>query len=385
MLADEAAAPSRPRTLLAFDPLLLLAALALVACSFVTLQGAVGPAYSHRQLAYAGVGLVCAAIVAVIDYSRLRSLRWGFYGLTIGLNIVVFAMPAQLNATRWIPLGFFELQPSEFGKLMLIICLASIAIDRSRGMRDLRVTVRVLLLAVLPALIVIAQPDLGTGMIYVTVAISILFFAGTGWKQLTAIATLLVLGVVLALAIAPAFGVNLLKTYQRQRLTTFVDPPKVCPSSNATCYQLQQSLIAVGSGEKTGRGVAGATQTKFDFIPEDQDDFIFAVVAETYGFIGAALVLSLYALLIWRTLRILTMAKNLFGTLIAGGILAMFMFQVFVNVGMTIGIMPVTGVPLPLLSYGGSSVLVTFLAIGLLESIHIQARISSAGKSRLLL
>ena len=185
------------------------------------------------------------------------------------------------------------------------------------------------------------------------------------------------------LAVAPALGVNVLKGYQKQRLTTFIDPPTVCNTQkDPTCYQLQQSLIAIGSGEKTGRGVSGATQTKFKFIPEAQDDFIFAVVGETYGFIGAALVLSLYALLIWRTLRIVTMAKNLFGSLIAGGILAMFMFQVFVNIGMTIGIMPVTGVPLPLLSYGGSSVLVTFLALGLLESIYIQARMSSAGKTR---
>src|SRR6202012_1762295 len=134
-------------------------------------------------------------------------------------------------------------------------------------------------------------------------------------------------------------------------------------------------------GGKTGRG-ANASQAKLGYVPEAQDDFIFAVVGETYGFAGAAIVLSLYALLIWRTLRILTMAKNLFGTLIAGGILAILMFQVFLNIGMTIGIMPVTGVPLPLLSYGGSSVIVTFLAIGLLQSIYAQARIASAGKAR---
>jgi rod shape determining protein RodA len=159
----------------------------------------------------------------------------------------------------------------------------------------------------------------------------------------------------------------------------------VCTPQDQTCYQLNQSLIAIGSGQKTGRGVAGATQTKFKFLPEAQNDFIFAVLGETYGFVGAALVLSLYALLIWRTLRILTMAKNLFGTLIAGGILAMLMFQVFVNVGMTIGIMPVTGVPLPLMSYGGSSVLTTFMAIGLLQSISVQGRRASAGKARVLL
>jgi rod shape determining protein RodA len=190
---------------------------------------------------------------------------------------------------------------------------------------------------------------------------------------------------VLVLAVAPAVGVNVLKGYQKERLTTFINPPRVCKPSDTTCYQLNQSLIAIGSGEKTGRGVGGATQTKFHFIPEDQNDFIFAVVGETYGFVGAALVLSLYALLIWRTLRILTMAKNLFGTLISAGILAMLMFQVFVNVGMTIGIMPVTGVPLPLLSYGGSSVIVTFLAIGLLQSVYLQARTSAAGKARVLI
>ncbi|HEV3053748.1 MAG TPA: FtsW/RodA/SpoVE family cell cycle protein, partial [Solirubrobacteraceae bacterium] len=142
---------------------------------------------------------------------------------------------------------------------------------------------------------------------------------------------------------------------------------------------------AIGSGQKTGRGVQGATQTRLNFLPANDTDFIFAAIGETYGFVGAALVLSLYALLIWRSLRILTMSKNMYGTLIAGGILAMLMFQVFVNVGMTLGIMPVTGVPLPLVSYGGSSVIVTFIAIGLLQSIHIQARMSSAGKGRALL
>ena len=187
-----------------------------------------------------------------------------------------------------------------------------------------------------------------------------------------------VASIALVLCAAPALGVHVLKPYQVQRLTAFLNPSH--DPRNQTCYNITQSLIAIGSGQKTGRGVADATQTSLHFLPENQTDFIFAVVGETYGFVGAALVLSLYALLIWRSLRILTMAKNLYGTLIAGGILAMLMFQVFVNVGMTIGIMPVTGVPLPLMSYGGSSVLVTFIAIGLLQSIHIQARMASAGK-----
>ena len=218
-----------------------------------------------------------------------------------------------------------------------------------------------MLLALLPALLVIAQPDLGTGLVYVTVAFATLFFAGTSWRQLTALLALFVVAVTLVLAVAPALGVHVLKPYQVQRLTGFLNPSK---NPQGATYNIGQSLIAIGSGGKTGLGVHGATQTSLGYLPEHQTDFIFAVVGETYGFAGAALVLSLYALLIWRTLRIVTMSKNLYGTLIAGGILAMLMFQVFVNVGMTIGIMPITGVPLPLMSYGGSSVIVTFLALG---------------------
>jgi rod shape determining protein RodA len=234
-------------------------------------------------------------------------------------------------------------------------------------------------------MIVIKQPDLGTGLVYLTVGAAVLYFAGVIWKHLAALAATFAVAIALVVVAAPAVGVHVLKQYQMQRLTTFVNGTSNCPSGDPTCYQLQQSIIAIGSGQKTGRGVEGATQTRYNYIPEDQNDFIFAVVGETYGFAGAALVLSLYALLIWRTLRILTMSKNLFGTLVAGGILAMLMFQIFLNVGMTIGIMPVTGVPLPLMSYGGSSVIVTLLAIGLLQSIHVQARMASASKARVLL
>jgi len=174
-----------------------------------------------------------------------------------------------------------------------------------------------------------------------------------------------------------------LKPYQQQRLTTFINPPQVCNTQlDPTCYQLNESLTAIGSGEKTGRGAVGATQTELGYLPAPTTDFVFAALGETYGFVGAALVLSLYALLIWRALRILMTAKNLYGTVIAGGILGMFMFQIFVSVGMTLGIMPTTGVPLPLMTYGGSSVIVTFIAIGLLQSVHVQGRMASASKGR---
>ncbi len=381
---EEIVSPQRSRTLL-FDPLLLLAALGLVACSLVTLKGATRTLktgqplyYVERQALYAAIGLALALVLSRIDYSRLREYRYGIYGLIIVLNLVVFGMPPILGAHRWIPLPFLEVQTSEFGKVMLVAALGAFAVDRSRRLHERRTTARIMLLALLPALIVIAQPDLGTGLVYVAIALSVLMFAGTSGRQLAALLALFAVAVTLVLAVAPAMGVHVLKPYQVQRLTGFLNPSH---DPQKATYNILQSEIAIGSGGKTGRGTVGASQTNLNYLPEHQTDFIFAVVGETYGFAGAALVLSLYALLIWRTLRIMTMAKNLYGTLIAAGVLAMLMFQVFVNVGMTIGIMPITGVPLPLMSYGGSSVLVTFLALGLLESIHIQARLASKSRS----
>jgi rod shape determining protein RodA len=387
-MPDEAAAP-RVRTLPLFDPLLLLGALGLVACSLVTLKGATRTTnpghplfYVERQAIYAGIGLLVALVLSQIDYSRLREYKYAFYGLLIALNIIVFGMPVVRGAHRWIPLPFFQVQSSEFGKVLLIVSLAAFAVDRARRLHERRTTARIMLLALVPAMIVIPQPDLGTGLVYVAIAFMMLVFMGTSWKQLTGLVAMFLASIALVLGGAPALGVHVLKPYQVQRLTGFLNPSH--DPRNQT-YNITESLIAIGSGQKTGRGVHGATQTNLHFLPENQTDFIFSVVGETYGFVGAALVLSLYALLIWRALRILTIAKNLYGTLIAAGILAMLMFQVFVNVGMTIGIMPITGVPLPLMSYGGSSVLVTFIAIGLLQSIYIQSRIAAAEKGRALL
>ena len=385
----EEVAPPRPPMLLRMDPLLMLAALGLTACSLITLKGAtrtMNPGhplyYVERQGIYFGLGLTVALVLARLDYSRLREYKYGLYAVMIALNLVVLGMPKVQGAARWIPLPFFQLQSSEFGKILLIVAVSAFAVDRSRRLHEARTTARIILLAVLPAVMVIPQPDLGTALVYVAVGFAILFFAGTSWKQLTVLVLLGLLGILMVLVVLPATGHHVLKPYQMQRLTGFLHPSH--DVRNQT-YNILQSLTAIGSGGKTGLGVNGASQVNLHFLPAPNTDFIFAVVGETYGFAGAALVLSLYALLIWRTLRIITLSKNLYGTLIAGGILAMLMFQVFVNVGMTIGIMPITGVPLPLMSYGGSSVLVTFIALGLLQSIHIQARIAAAGKGRALL
>ncbi len=373
---------SRPRALLLIDPLLMLAALGLVACSLITLHGATsasGLYYVQRQAIFAGIGLIAALLLSQIDYSRLREYRYALYAVMIALNIVVLGMPAVRGSHRWIPLPGFEFQSSEFGKVLLIVSLSAFLVNRARHLHERRTTARIMLLALVPALIVIPQPDLGTGLVYAVVGFTILFVAGTSWKQLSALIALGVVAVAIVLGGAPALGVHVLKPYQQQRLTGFLNPSRDPKGSN---YNITESLIAIGSGGKTGRGVARANQTHLGFLSAGETDFVFSVVGETYGFVGAAIVLSLYALLIWRALRILMVAKNLFGTVIAGGILAMLMFQVFVNVGMTIGIMPITGVPLPLMSYGGSSVVVTFIALGLLQSIHVQARLAAAGKGR---
>jgi rod shape determining protein RodA len=236
-----------------------------------------------------------------------------------------------------------------------------------------------MLLALIPAIMVVAQPDLGSGLVYLAIVITILFVAGTPWTHFAALGGVAAAAVAVVLVAAPAVGVTVLKDYQVDRLTAFINPSD---NPQEEGYQLEQSITAIGAGQKTGRGAEDATQTRLDFLPEHHTDFVFAVVGEEFGFAGAAIVLSLFALLIWRALRIMTMSKNLYGSLLAGGICAMLMFQVFVNVGMTIGIMPITGVPLPLMSYGGSSVLVTFLAVGLLQSIHVQARETAAAKGR---
>src|SRR5881227_183251 len=372
---------------LQLDPLLLLAGIGLIACGVYVVGTATHgdipgnpDYYLIRQAAYGAVGLVLMFFMARFDYSRLREWKLGVYGVTIGLILMTLALgTATRGSKRWIDVPFFKLQPSELGKVLLVVALSAFMIDRMRRLSDKETTSRILLLAILPAMLVVLQPDLGSGMVYMAIACCILFIAGTRWTHFLAIGTITATIVVGVLVGAPAAGVHLLKPYQVDRLTAFINPTD---NPRKQGYQLKQSQVAIGSGEKTGRGPEHATQTKLDFLPEHHTDFVFSVVGEEFGFMGAALVLSLYALLIWRALRILTMAKNLYGALIAGGVAAMLMFQIFVNVGMTIGIMPITGVPLPLLSYGGSSVIVTFLAVGLLQSIHVQARMSALAKRR---
>ncbi len=366
------------------DAQLGFAALALVAFSIFTLgqatQGDVpgSPGYFvDRQIIYAVLGLIGMYTLARIDYSRFRELRVGIYTfLCVSVTLVFFFGFAARGSRRAFDLPFFSFQPSELGKLLLVLALAGFVIDGARRGSARQRTVRYLCLGLAPAVLVFLQPDLGTALVYAAITLAVMFVGGVPWTHFALIGAILATLVTAVLVVAPAAGVPLLKGYQEERLTSFLDPDAHLSGAG---YQQDQSQTAIGSGQLTGRGDR-ATQTRLDFVPERHTDFIFAVIGERYGFTGAAFVLSLYALLIWRALRIVTLSKNSYGTLVAGGIAAMLLFQVFVNVGMNLGIMPITGIPLPLLSYGGSSVLATLLAVGVLQSIHMQARLSQKGR-----
>jgi rod shape determining protein RodA len=368
------------------DPLLLLAVVGLMACSLITIGSATQDDipgspdyYVIRQGAYFGVGILLMLLIARMDYSRIREWRNGLYVFMIVSILVVYALGFSARGSkRAIDIGFFSFQASELGKILLILTLSAFMVDRMRRLNEPETTSSVMLVALVPAMLVVAQPDLGSGLVYLVIALAVLFVAGTKWTHFAVLGSIAAVAVAVALVVAPAAGVDVLKPYQVDRLTAFLSPTE---NPREQGYQQAQSLVAVGAGGKVGRG-DDATQTKLNFLPEHHTDFVFSVVGEEFGFMGAAIVLSLFALMIWRSLRILTMSKNLYGALIAGGITAMLMFQIFVNVGMAIGIMPITGVTLPLMSYGGSSVLVTFLAVGLLQAIHAQARETAAGKSR---
>jgi len=372
-----------PRSIrIGLDPILAAAAIALAIVSLVTLGG-ISHAQMVRQGGYLAVGLIAMLVLSRFDYSRLRELKWGLYVILIGGILIVLAIGKSIGgvSTRSIGISVFSFQASELAKVLLIVFMAAYVVDSSRRTSGRQLVARVMLLVLVPTMLVIAEPDLGSALVYVAAAFAVLYIAGVESRYLGAVLGLGVAALALVLIVGPLVGFH---TYQADRLTAFLDPSAVPAKqiSNAL-YQQQNSVTAIGAGQKFGLG-AVATNTAANFVPLNTTDFIFAALAERFGFAGAAFVLSLYALIIWRTLRIVASAKNLFGALIAAGVVAMLAFQVFVNVGVAVDILPVTGVTLPLLSYGGSSVLTTFLALGLLQSIHAQARIAAGTKGRVL-
>jgi rod shape determining protein RodA len=327
-----------------------------------------------RQAIYAGIGLVALLVGSVLDPDLYRRYGRLIYVGTIALMAFIFvAGPVTRGSRRWIEIGFFRFQPSEFGKLLFVLFLAGYLADRSRRVAegDRRTTLTAIGLAAVPIGLVFLQPDFGTALVYGAALAGVLFVAGTRWAHLATIGALTVLGALLVLWILPAAGVHTLKPYQEQRLVGFTNPSHDPAGST---YNINQSITAVGAGGVRGRGVQGATQTALDYLPEHATDFVFASLAEQRGFVGATILLLLYLLVVWRGLRIVTVARDGFCSIVAGGIVVAFLFQVFVNIGMTMGIAPITGIPLPFVSVGGSSMIANLAAMGVLLGINARSR-----------
>ena len=332
--------------------------------------------YVFRQTIYVAVGVVLLALAAAVDPSAYRRVRWPLYGVAIVLLVAVFVLAEEVRGSkRWIQLGFFNFQPSELGKIVLVIVLAAFVADRRHRLSEWGTTLGVIGLAAPLMVFVFKEPDFGTTLIYAAVVLGALFFGGTPWRHLAALAIVAGLVAGALLWFLPSAGIEVLEPYQRERLTGFVDPD-VDPSGST--YNVNQSITAVGAGGFDGRGEDNATQTKFNYLPEHSTDFIFSSLAEQRGFVGAAILLLLYAVVIWRGTKIVSVAKDLYSAVLAGTIVFALLIQLFINVGMTIGIAPVTGIPLPLVSYGGSSLLTTLILIGLLEAVHVRGRLSGA-------
>jgi rod shape determining protein RodA len=363
------------------DYLLLAAVGALIAYGLwvleaVTRNDVAGDSgyYVFRQQIYVAVGVVVLAVMTAIHPEIWRRYARFLYALAIVLLLLLFPLAENVRGSqRWITFGSFNFQPSEIGKLLLILFLAAFIADRAKRVGEWRLLWAFVGLAAVPIVLVFKEPDFGSALIYGCAATAVLFFAGLPWRQLAALSGGVAVLALAALWFLPAAGLPVLDDYQMDRLIGFVNPD-VDPSG--TTYNVNESITAVGSGGYDGRGVAGATQTNLDFLPEHNTDFIFSSLAEQRGFIGAAILLLLYALVAWRGIKIIAVAPTLFTAAAAGAIVFALLVQVFVNIGMTIGIAPVTGIPLPFISYGGSSMITTLAMIGVLESIHVRGKLA---------
>jgi rod shape determining protein RodA len=339
-------------------------------------EGSNSTTFATAQLLYGGVGLVAMVVLSLLDYERLRRWQWVLYGVVLGSIVLVLIVGGVTRGSRrWIELPYFNVQPSELAIVVLTVTLAAFLTDRLELLGTWRVTLLGLAYVAVPAALVFVQPDLGTTSVFIVMVLSALLFFGTPWKHFAVIAAALVGAAALALKILPWVGIHLVQEYQMNRLLVFLDPSR---DPQGVGYNVRQSMIAVGSGSLTGRGER-ATQTTLDFLPEHHTDFIFAVIGERYGFAGGALLLFLFLVLVWRCLRIATLSRDLSGSIIAGAVATMLVFEVFVNVGMTIGIMPVTGIPLPFISYGGAALITNLMMIGVLESIHLRGKTDPGG------
>jgi rod shape determining protein RodA len=348
------------------DPILLVTSLALTAFGILAVYIAGSDdreAYALNQSLGFVLGLAAAVPLAIMDYRRLKGYLPLLYGVTIVMLLAVLVMGISAKgAQRWIDIGPVQVQPSEFAKLLVVVVLAGYFADHR--LSDNTTFLKAVGILSIPGLLVFAQPDLGTALVFGAIFFVMAFVGGAKLYQ---IGTLVVSAVAMA---ALALKVGILEEYQIARLTAFLDPTGISDEG----YQVFQSKLAIGSGGVTGKGLDATTLANLGFLPEDHTDFIFSNLAERTGFVGGLLLLGLFFILVWRMLHVATVARDRFGVLIAVGIATIFLFHVFVNIGMTMGLMPVTGIPLPFISYGRSNLVISVISLGLLQSVAIRSK-----------
>ena len=354
--------------LVLFGTMVVLCLIGVVTIYCAAYQLDVGAArpYHLRQLVWFALGLVLMLPAITIDYHVLARMAWPIYGAVLLLLVLVLLVGTfGGGAQRWIGIGFMRAQPSEMMKLALLLLLAVLLDRRRERIRNGAVLLGVLLVAVVPMALILRQPDLGTMLALVPMVAVLLYLVGARRRHLYGLTGL-------GLGLLP-LGWFMLEGYQKTRLLSFLHPSTDPLGSS---YQLVQSRIAVGSGEWFGKGWLGGTQTQLNFLPVQHTDFIFSVYAEQWGFVGVVLLLVLYAVLLVQGITIALGARDLLGSLLCMGVVTLLMVQVFVNLGMTVGLVPITGLPLPFLSYGGSSLLIFMIAIGLLLNVRLRQHVN---------
>ncbi len=328
--------------------------------------------YVKKQLLWIVVGITAAVFVVSFDYTKLLRYQHPIYGvLLVLLSIVMVIGHASHGKQLWISLGPFLFQPSELGKVMIIVCFAAYLVKRPGELQRLRDLLPCFLYFFIPVALVIAQGDLGTALVFIVICFGMLYMAGARPALLLALigGGLAVAVLALALHFSPLHLPLPLEEYQIKRLIVFINPYW---DPQGAGYNILQSLVAIGSGGLLGKGLYRGSQVQLNFLPEHHTDFIFSVIGEELGFVGSAFVLLLYYVIVSRTIRAMFEAGDLFGRLIIGGILSMWLFHIFQNIGMTVGLMPITGIPLPFLSYGGSFMLANMISVGLILNIYLR-------------
>ncbi len=320
--------------------------------------------YLNRQILFVALGIGVMIAMTLVDYRVFRDRAALIYPGTVALLFLVLTPlgSSSKGAQAWFQLGSFQFQPSEWAKIALIVCVAAYA-SLHRGDLDAQRLGVMVGLAAVPVGLIMLQPDLGTALVFLAILLGMMTVAGARAQHLGALA---LVGVAV---VAVVLQLGILKDYQQERLTAFLDPTE---DTRRSAYNLNQSKIAIAHGGLTGTGLFEGSQTNLSYVPEQHTDFIFTVVGEELGLVGSAALLTLFAVVVWRIWRAAALARDLSGTLVCVGVLAMFVFQVFENVGMTMGIMPITGIPLPFMSYGGSSTLAAFAAVGLVLNVHMR-------------